>query len=611
VWFVGLAATGLPVVLRTIRGMFAGKFAADVVALLAIITAAVLMQPVVGLVVVLMQTGGEALEEYAEGRASRAIRELEEMAPRRAHRVTAAGIADIAVDEIVVGDTLLLRPGELVPCDSVVTDGRSHVDTSRITGESVPLSATIGTRLVSGCINGEGALTLRASALARESQYSRIVELVRSAQASKAPLQRIADRYAVWFTPLTILACAATFLATGEATRVLAILAVATPCPLIIATPVAIIGGLNRAARRQIIVRHGAALEHVGQTTTAVFDKTGTITLGQPRIRKVYTDARWSEEELLALAAGIEQGSSHLLARTLVEHATSRGISLPAAQHIVEEPGRGVRGTVNGHEVLVGARGFIIERYPRTEGDFRRLVADEQDTGVRLLALVAVDGGLAGVVEYADQIKSGAAELFAQLAGLGFRRTLLLSGDHAENVASVAARLGITDVEGDLLPGDKVSRIQALMHSGERVLMVGDGVNDAPALSTATVGIALASHGGGVTAESADIVLLSEDVTRVAEAVRIGRRTMRIARQGIWIGLGLSGVGMLGAAFGLISPVAGALIQEGVDLTVILNALRSSVPGWSATDDSRSDTPLIPAAAPHDSGLPASSSAAS
>ncbi|HEU4641465.1 MAG TPA: heavy metal translocating P-type ATPase [Gemmatimonadaceae bacterium] len=572
IWLAGLVATGLPVVWSTVRGMLAGRFAADVVAALAIIAAVPLAQPLAGLVVVLMQTGGEALDRLAARRASRAVRALEEAAPRLAHRVVDGRTEDVAADAVAVGDIVLVRPGDLVPCDGVVMEGRSHVDASRLTGEPLPVSAEPGARLMSGSMNLDGALTVRVTAISRESQYARIVELVRSAQASKAPLQRLADRYAVWFTPLTILVCVVAYAVTGDPLRILSVLVVATPCPLILATPVAVIGGINRAARRQIIVRHGGALEQLGTVRTAVFDKTGTITIGQPHVHRV-VNAPWiPREELLRTAAALEVKSGHLLARTVVEAAEVAGLALPAATNAREMPGRGITGVVDGREVIVGARSLVRERCPHTDAAFEAL---EQEHG-GLRAYVAIDGRAAGIIEYADAIRPGLDDFLGELRRLGISRTVLLSGDHEPNARAVAAAVHIQEVAGDLLPEDKVAAVRRMTAAGERVAMVGDGINDAPALSAATVGIALAGHGGGITAEAADVVILVDDLGRVAEAIRISRRTMRIARQGIWVGLGLSALAMLFAAHGLIVPTAGALLQEAIDLAVIVNALRTS-----------------------------------
>ena len=572
IWYAGLVIAGSLVVWRTVRGALRGHFAADVVATLAIVASALLGQPFVGLVIVIMQTGGEALERYAEGRASDAVRALEAAAPRIAHLVQDEHVEDVPVDAIAPDDTLLVRPGELVPCDGIVVDGSAYVDVSMLTGEPLPLFASPDTRLMSGSANLDGALTVRALAPARESQYARIVALVRSAQASKAPLQRIADRYAIWFTPATLAVCVIAYVTSGDWLRVLAVLAVATPCPLILATPVAVIGGINRAARRHIIMRHGTALERLGTATVAVFDKTGTITIGQPRVRHVIpTDGR-PPGAVLQMAGAVERSSGHLLARTLVDAAEAAGLTLPAASGVVESPGRGVTGTVDGHRVVVGARSFVRDEVRIDEAHLRPL--EPKDAGLR--AYVAIDGELAGIVEYADALRPGVSDVFRDLSDMGVHRIMLLSGDHAENARSVAAAAGIVEVQGDLLPEGKVAVVRELVRSGESVLMVGDGTNDAPALSAATVGVALAGHGGGITAEAADVVILIDDLSRVVEAMRVSRRTMHIARQCIAVGLGLSAVGMVAAAMGGLAPTAGALLQEGIDLAVIVNALRAS-----------------------------------
>jgi heavy metal translocating P-type ATPase len=557
--------------------VFAGRFAADVVAMLAIVAALLLGEPLAGLIVVLMQTGGEALERYAQGRASLAVRELEAAAPRVAHRLVDGKVNDVAVEMIAVGDDLVLRPGELLACDAVVLDGRSHVDASRITGEPVPVSAHPGVRLLSGSLNVESPLTVRAMAPASESQYARIVDLVRTAQGSKSPLQRLADRYAVWFTPLTLAVSAGAYLLSGDPERVLAVLVVATPCPLILATPVAVVGGINRAARRGIIFRHGTALEQLGRIRVAIFDKTGTLTIGRPKVHRVFVNQPFTETELLRLAAGVEQGSGHLLARTVVQAAVEHGITVPIGERITEAAGQGVSGEADGRSVTVGGWSFVTNRHPTAEPSLRKLLKDGTNPGLR--AYVAVDGQGAGLIEYADRIRPELAGFVPELRRLGVSRIVLLSGDDQANASAVAAATGITEAHGDLLPEEKVAYVQRIMKEGERVLMVGDGTNDAPALSTATVGIALAAGGGGISAEAADAVILADDPTRVVEAVKISRRTLRIARQSIWVGLGLSGAAMAVASFGYIPPIMGALLQEVIDVAVILNALRAAFGG--------------------------------
>jgi heavy metal translocating P-type ATPase len=575
VWMVGIILTGAPIVWTTARGMLRGKFAADVIASLTVIVAVALGEPVVGLVIVIMQTGGEALERLAEGRASDALRALEANAPRKVHRVIGELVEDIDASEMRAGDLILVRPGEMVPCDGVVIRGNSHVDTSTLTGEPLPRKAVPGSELMSGSVNHESPLTVRATARAEESQYAKIVALVREAQASKAPLQRIADRFATWFTPLTIAVCGIAYAFSGDWERVLAVLAIATPCPLILATPVAILGGMNTSARRQILIRNGGALEALGRTSAVIFDKTGTITIGHPEVTRVLAVDSVPENDLLSLASAVEQGSGHLLARTLVHEAEARGVLASPALDVVEAPGRGVEGDVDGVRVAVGARSYISERFPATRPVITRL-DDADGDAATLRAYVAIDGELAGLIEYGDVIREGIPELVNSLRSIGVRHVVLLSGDRAENAKAVAAAVGIQEARGDMLPEDKVVVVQRLLDDGESVVMIGDGTNDAPALGTATVGVALASHGRGIATEAADVILLADDPSRVLDAIRISKRTMRIARQSIWAGLGISIVGMIFAANGRITPIFGAALQEFVDLGVILNALRAS-----------------------------------
>jgi heavy metal translocating P-type ATPase len=428
-----------------------------------------------------------------------------------------------------------------------------------------------GSVVRSGAVNLEGPLRVRVTAPARESLYARIVELVRTAQAQKSPIQRLADRYAVWFTPVTLVTCGVAWFVSHDPLRVLAVLVVATPCPLILATPVAIIGGINRAARHQIVVRTGGALEQIGQVDAAVFDKTGTLTIGYPELARITPLPPFDATALLGLAAAVEHHSGHLLARTVAAEADERGIALAPASAVVETPGHGVTGLVEGRRVSVGSLRYVAAEQPGAAASL--ILAQSEGEGLR--AYVAVDGAAAGVIGFADRTRDGLPRFFADLRALGITRTLLLSGDHGHNVAALARTLGISEARGELLPDQKVAVVRRLLDEGRRVLMTGDGINDAPALSAATVGIALAAHGGGISAEAADIVLLADDVTRVATAIRVGRRATAIARQSIVVGLGLSAAAMVVAALGHIPPTAGALLQEAIDVAVIVNALRA------------------------------------
>ena len=575
VWLTGLCLTGFPVVWRTIRGMLTGRFAADLVAMLAIVTAVLLDQPLPGLVVVLMQTGGEALERYAAGRASEAVRELEAAAPRVAHRILLERLEDISAEAVSVGDRLLVRPGEMVPCDGIVESGSSHVDASRLTGEPIPIRAEAGVHLMSGSLNQESPIVLAVKSTARESQYARIVQLVREASATKSPLLRMADRYAIWFTPLTLVVCAAAWLISHDSMRVLAVLVVATPCPLILAAPVAMVGGINQAARHNVVVRHGEALERLGSVTTAVFDKTGTLTVGHPSVSLVTPFGSFDGNTVLRLAASVELGSGHPLARPVVAAAEQAKLRLERPQEVVEQSGQGVSGLVEGRRVAVGALSYLKREHPGLAANLVTMRPDQD--GLR--AWIMVDGELAGAIDYADRLRPDLQTMLARLAGLGIERTMLLTGDHLAHADRVARQLGITEIRADLLPGDKLAVVENLERQGERVVMLGDGTNDAPALRRATVGVALAAHGGGISAEAADAVILADDPTRLADAIQISRRTLRIARQSVWAGLGLTSVAMVAAASGHIPPTLGALLQEVIDVAVILNALRASGPG--------------------------------
>jgi heavy metal translocating P-type ATPase len=570
VLMAGLAVCASPLLWRTLQQALRANFATDAVASLSIITALVLSQPIPGLIIVLMQSGGEALERMAQRRATEALSELERRAPRIAHRRTAAGYEDVPVENVAVGEEVLVRPGEVVPVDGIVREGRSHVNTAAITGEPMPVTALPGTRLYSGFLNEESPLHMEVTALAGQSQYARIVELVRTAQATKAPLQRLADRYAVWFTPLTLAVAAIAFTVSGSALRILAVLVVATPCPLILATPVALIGGVNRAARARIIVRSGAALEHLAQLRATVFDKTGTLTTGKPMPESVTAFNGWNEPALLPLIAAVEQGSSHVLARSLVAYAQERGAARALALNVQEVPGRGVFGAVDGKSVVIGSERFVDEQLKR------RTPVMPGSSSERLRSYVAVDGELAAIVEFEDKLRADLQPLFSSLRSTGVERIIIVSGDDDATVQAVARRLKVDEAFGELHPADKVEHVRRLMRDVGPTLMIGDGTNDAPALAAATVGLAVTGGSGDIAAETADAILLGDNLQSIGETIHIAQRALRIAKQSILVGLGLSGLGMAAAAVGWLPPIGGALFQEAIDVAVIVNALRAA-----------------------------------
>lgn len=564
-WLVVIVGAGTPLLWTTFRGLLRGVFAADVVAALAIITAVVVGQYFAGAVVVLMQSGGEALERHAFARASDSLEALLARAPRIAHRQVALEIEDVPVEAVMPGDRLLIRPGDLVPVDGTVLEGTSAVDQSALTGEPIPLQAGPGTTLMSGSINLDGALVARADRVSNQSQYQRIVQLVESARRERAPLQRLADRYAVWFTPVTLLMCGAAWLITRNPNSVLAVLVVATPCPLILATPVAVIGAISRVAEQGVIVKTGTAIEQLGQADVFVFDKTGTLTLGRPAVRGVHAQPGYEAKNVLRLAGAVEQHSSHHLGRAVTEAAQAHGESLPPATAVREWPGSGVEGTVDGHAVLVGSPALIAER---------GIVVPDLD-GEQTTACVVVDAHLAGTIEFADRLRHQVPALMQRLVVLGVNETVMLTGDRESAAQVIAAQAGIRTVRAGLLPDQKVAEVLALKARDHRVVvMVGDGINDAPALATATVGIALGAHGVAASAEAADVVVLVDDIALVGDAVAVSQRMRRIALQSIVTGLGVSGALMAVAATGYIPPAVGALLQEALDVAVILNALR-------------------------------------
>jgi heavy metal translocating P-type ATPase len=564
IFFMTLVAGGLPLVARTSWGLVRGRFAADVVAMLAIVGAVVFREYFAGAVVVLMQSGGEALEAYAMHRATASLEALLARAPKIAHRQAAGGLEDVPVEAVRVDDVLIVKPGDLVPVDAIVTAGTSAVDQSALTGEPLPIRALPGTSLMSGSVNLEGALTVRALRPSAESQYQQIVEMVEQARREKPPIVRIADRFAVWFTPLTLAMCGVAYAITHQPSSVLAVLVVATPCPLILAAPMAVIAAISRAAAEGIIVKSGAAIEQIGRAHIVVFDKTGTLTLGRPLVEEV-TAVDDSPDEVLRLAAAVERLSAHHLGQAVADAGRRLGGELPAAADVQETPGLGVSGRVAGHTVDVGSAAYFASRgIHATDG-----------LATRTTAFVAIDGRLAGTITFADRLRHQVPLLMQRLAQLGVTDTVMLTGDRQESAEAIAAQAGIRTVRANLLPGDKVSAVVELKHRHGGVVMVGDGINDAPALAAATVGVAMGAHGPAASAEAADLVLLVDDILRVGDAVAISQRMRRIILQSVGIGLGVSGVLMVIASLGHIPPSLGALLQEALDAAVILNALRA------------------------------------
>ncbi|WP_051191634.1 heavy metal translocating P-type ATPase [Microbacterium luticocti] len=554
-----------------IRDVLRGHVGLDVLAVVAMVATLAVDEYIASLVIVLMLSGGEALEDVASRRATRELTALLERSPQRAHVLVhpadhASGeLQDVDVEDVCVGDVLLVRPAEVVPVDGVLLSDDASFDLSSLTGESMPVARGAGAEVPSGAVNGPVAVRLRAVRRSADSQYQQVIALVRSAQESRAPVVRLADRFAVPFTAVSLVIAAAAWAISGEAVRFAEVLVLATPCPLLIAAPVAYLGGLSRAAKAGVIVKGGAVLEQLARVRSAAFDKTGTLTRGHPRLVAVRPQPGFDEDGLLALAASAEDYSAHVLADGIRAAALSRGVPLRPATHADEVATNGVTAVIDGRTVVVGKPAYVAAIAPDTQ----RAVLEPGHAA----AYVAVDGRFAGVLVLADQVRPEAAAVVGWLRRHGVARTAMLTGDVHGTAASIASQVGIDEVHAELTPAQKVALAAGIRP--RPVLMVGDGVNDAPVLAAADVGMAMGARGSTAAGQAADAVVLRDTLTGVADAVAIGQATLRVALTAIGIGIALSIGLMLVATTGVIPAVAGALVQEGVDLTTILYALRA------------------------------------
>jgi len=578
-----------------VRRLMGGQWGIDILAVTAIVSTVLVGEFVASMIIVLMMAGGTALEDYAAGRAKKELTSLLERVPQTAHRErngsSAAGTnpagtnpagtgmsgtepldtpaggqhEDVAATDVRVGDILLVRPGEVVPLDGILLSESGSFDESSLTGESLPVERVAGEGLMSGSLNGEAAVRMQVTALMEDSQYSRIVALVKEAADSKAPMVRLADRYAVPFTAFAYLLGAIGWIISGSPARFAEVLVVATPCPLLIAAPVAFLGGMSRAARGGIIVKYAGVLEQLSRIKTAAFDKTGTLTYGRPSLVGIRTSGSFTEDAVLGLAASAEQYSSHVLAASVMDAARARGLVFGTATEANEFATHGVRARFDGRDVVVGKPNFVAE-------SAAGLVETELASG-ELAIYVGVAGEFAGALVMSDPIRRETGRTLAQLKELGVTRTVMLTGDALATAKHIAGEAGLTDVRAECLPADKVEAVRSL--PVRPVMMVGDGVNDAPVLAVADVGIAMGARGSTAAGESADVVIILDDLSKVASAVRIGQRTIKVALQSIWIGIALSVALMIAAAAGFVPAIAGALSQELVDLATILNALRA------------------------------------
>ncbi|WP_026190533.1 heavy metal translocating P-type ATPase [Methylobacterium sp. WSM2598] len=565
-WAVPTLIVLAVLVAEVVTSLARGDVGLDLVALLSMGGALALQQPLAGVIIALMYAGGQGLESFASARASREMTALLARQPRSALRREAGGVREVPLAALEPGDAILVRVGDVLPVDGRVAEGRAVLDQATLTGEALPVAHDPGARVLSGAVNVGTPFTLTAERRAAESTYAGILRLVAEARARKAPMSRLADRYAVAFLAGTILLAGSAWLASGDALRALAVLVVATPCPLILAVPVALVSGLSRAAGIGVLIKGGGALECLASLRVLVIDKTGTLTHGSARLAGIEAVAPAEAAEALRLAASLDQASAHPTARALGEAARARGLSLAPPAAVTEYPGEGIAGTVEGRAVAVGGprlmRGLGIAFPPDRGG---------APGGARVL--VAIDGAPAATLHVEDPLRGDGAGTLAALRAGGIDRIVLATGDRRAIAEHLAAGLPIDAVAADLDPAGKARIIAAERRHGP-VAMVGDGVNDAPALAAADLGVALGARGAAAAAEAADVVLLVDSLAPLPRAIAIARRARAIALQSVWVGLGLSLAGMVAAALGYLSPIQGALLQEAIDASVILNAMR-------------------------------------
>lgn len=568
-WAFGTVAAIVPSAWWVAQSLRHKQIGVDVIAVLSLIGTLLVGEYLAGALIAVMVGTGRSLDAAASRRASKDLHTLIDRAPRTSRRRVGENVDVVPIEEIAVGDLLVVGPGETVPVDGWVTGGDATLDESALTGESVHVTHHTGEAVRSGVVNAGDVLEMEASATAEDSTYAGVVRLARDAAAESAPVVRLADQVAAWFVPVALTLALAAWALSGTAERAVAVLVVATPCPLLLAAPVAIVSGLSRASRIGVVIRSGGALENLGRARTLVMDKTGTLTTGRPAGTDIVAAPGLDTAEILRLAASADQLSPHVLAAALVQEARTRGLPLSYPSGVVEEAGTGVTATVDGHRINVGSR-----QIPDDAPQWARAVLARSALDGAVVVWVTVDGRLAGAVQLVDPLRRDAPRTLRRLRAAGLDRLVMLTGDRREPAEEIGTVLGLDLVCAQQSPSDKVAGVRRERESAVTV-MVGDGVNDAPALAAATVGVALGARGSSASSEAADVVLTTDRLDRLADAMEIARRSRRIAVESAVIGMGLSLLAMAFAAAGLLAPAIGALLQEVIDVAVIVNALRA------------------------------------
>jgi len=577
-WTLATAPVVAGLAVSILRDFLAGRLGVDAIALISMSAALALGQPLAGAVVALMYSGGNVLEDIAVARAEHDLRALVDRAPREAHLRIDDRIEEVPISAVAVGDRLLVRAGEIIPVDGVVVSHTATIDESALTGEPIPVVKARGAAIMSGSLNAGEAFELTVSAVAGESTYAGIVRMVTAAQTAKAPFVRLADRYALIFLPVTLALAFVAWLISGDLIRSLAVLVAATPCPLILAAPVAFIAGVAQAARRGILVKGGGPLEALARAHTVLFDKTGTLTVGGARLLSVEAAPGESADEVLMLGASLEQASHHVLAAAIVQAGIERGLSLKVPEQVRESVGSGLRGVIDGRRIEAGSRDMIYGATRATEWASRAIRRASWRSA--LVVFIAVEGRPIGALLLADELRSDTPRAIRMLREAGIARMVMVTGDRAAAAHAIGAALDLDAVLADRVPSDKVDAVRSEQRL-HPTIMVGDGINDAPALASADVGIALGARGASASSEAADVVILADRLDRVGEAIVIARRARRIAIESIVAGMGLSILAMLAASLGWLEPVPAAIVQEVIDVAVILNALRALSPGYA------------------------------
>lgn len=558
-------AIGARLLIGMLKELMKGKWGVDVLAIAAIAATNAVGEYWAALVIVLMLTGGEALEDYAGKRAQRELTALMDRAPKIARVKTGDDTNEIPVEKVLVNDVVLILPGEVIPVDGVITQGEALVDESSLTGESEPVEKTVGSEVSSGTVNGETPIEVKALRISSDSQYTQIVELVKAASDSRAPFVRLADHYAVPFTIISFAIAGYAWWISGNPTRFAEVLVVATPCPLLLGAPIAMISGMSRAARHGIIMKSGGVLEQLAKVKSAAFDKTGTLTENQLKVDHVQTAANREANEVLQIAASVGSFSSHMTAVAMVEHARQLGLKILPVESPEEFAGKGIAAQLDGRKIITGRRNMLVENGV-PEGSIPPLA--------HTATFVAVDGEYYGTVVFADTVRVNAKSTLDQLKKLGIRTLVMVTGDNKGTAQRIAEQIGVTQVYAECLPKDKVGIVSGLQP--KPTVMVGDGINDAPVLAVSDVGIAMGARGATAASESADVVIMLDDISKAATAIKISKRTISIAVQSIMIGIVISVGLMLFATTGKLPAIVGAGLQEVVDVVVILNALRAS-----------------------------------